>query len=163
MKLSNKIFIVTGSGTGIGKAIAKLCVKEGAQVVINDKNAALANLTVEELGSENAVPHIRDLTEDGCPEELVALAKERFGKLDGLVNNAAFVTWSNLDSTDRDYFRKVLEVNTIAPSCPNPSGSSRVEGKWGQRGKYWQCECPLRGTHTARLLRFQRGADHAHP
>ena len=115
MKLSGKTLIVTGSGTGIGKAIAKLCVKEGAQVVINDKNAALANLTVEELGSENAVPHIRDLTEDGCPEELVALAQRRFGKLDGLANNAAFVTWSNLDSTDRDYFRKVLEVNTIAP------------------------------------------------
>ena len=56
---------------------------------------------------------ILGLTEDGCPEELVALPKS-FGKLDDLANNAAFVTWSNLDSTDRDYFRKVLEVNTIA-------------------------------------------------
>ena len=131
MKLSGKTLIVTGSGTGIGKAIAKLCVKEGAQVVINDKNAALANATVEELGSENAVPHVRDLTEDGCPEELVALTKENFGKLDGLVNNAAFVTWSSLESTYRDYFRKVLEVNTIAPLALIQAALPDLKGNGG--------------------------------
>ena len=80
MKLSNKIFIITGSGTGIGKAIAKLCVKEGAKVVINDKNAALARATVEELGSENAVPHVRDLTENGCTEELVSQMRKKYEK-----------------------------------------------------------------------------------
>ena len=115
MRLKDKTIIVTGSCTGIGKAIAKLCVGEGAKVVVNGLEADLAEEMVKELGLGNAVSLVRDLTEDGCPEELVALAKDTFGGLDGLVNNAAFVTWSDVDSTDRDYFRRVLEVNTIAP------------------------------------------------
>ena len=61
MKLDGKTIIVTGSGTGIGKAIAKLCVNEGAQVVINDKDGKLAEETVEELGQEKTIAHIRDL------------------------------------------------------------------------------------------------------
>ena len=115
MKLDGKTIIVTGSGTGIGKAIAKLCVNEGAQVVINDKDGKLAEETVEELGQEKTIAHIRDLTDEGCPTELIALAKERFGRIDGLVNNAAFVTWSDIESTEPNYFKKVLNVNLVAP------------------------------------------------
>ena len=115
MKLDGKTIIVTGSGTGIGKAIAKLCVNEGAQVVINDKDGNLAEETVKELGQEKTIAHIRDLTDEDCPRELIALAKERFGRIDGLVNNAAFVTWSDIESTEPDYFKKVLNVNLVAP------------------------------------------------
>ena len=115
MKLDGKTIIVTGSGTGIGKAIAKICVNEGAQVVINDKDGNLAEETVKELGQEKTIAHIRDLTDEDCPTELIALAKERFGRIDGLVNNAAFVTWSDIASTAPDYFKKVLNVNLVAP------------------------------------------------
>jgi NAD(P)-dependent dehydrogenase (short-subunit alcohol dehydrogenase family) len=66
MKLEGKTIIVTGSGTGIGKAIAKLCKEEGANVVISDKDAKSAKGTVEELGSDQALAHIQDLTEEGC-------------------------------------------------------------------------------------------------
>ena len=115
MRLDGKTIIVTGSGTGIGKAIAKICVNEGAQVVINDKNRKLAEETIQELGQEKTIAHIRDLTDENCPTELIALAKERFGRIDGLVNNAAFVTWSDIESTEPDYFKKVLNVNLVAP------------------------------------------------
>ena len=115
MKLEGKTIIVTGSGTGIGKAIAKLCTQEGANLVISDKDEALANKTVQVLGPDQAFAHIQNLTEEGCATELIALAKERFGRIDGLVNNAAFVTWSDIESTDPDYFRKVLDVNLVAP------------------------------------------------
>ena len=115
MKLDGKTIIVTGSGTGIGKAIAKICVNEGAQVVINDKDGNLAEETVKELGQEKTIAHIRDLTDENCPTELIALAKERFGRIDGLVNNAAFVTWSDIESTEPNYFKKVLNVNLVAP------------------------------------------------
>ena len=115
MKLDGKSIIVTGSGTGIGKAIAKICVNEGAQVVISDKDGKSAQETVEELGQEKTIAHIRDLTDEDCPTELIALAKERFGRIDGLVNNAAFVTWSDIESTEPNYFKKVLNVNLVAP------------------------------------------------
>ena len=80
MKLEGKTIIVTGSGTGIGKAIAKLCIQEGANVVISDKNGKLAEETVDELGPDQAFAHIQDLTEEGCPAELIRLAKKRFGE-----------------------------------------------------------------------------------
>jgi NAD(P)-dependent dehydrogenase (short-subunit alcohol dehydrogenase family) len=115
MRLQDKIIIVTGSCTGIGKAIAVRAVAEGARVVIHGLEADLAAQVVAELGTERAVSLVEDLTEEGCPERLVALAVEAFGRLDAVVNNAAMVVASNLQNTDMTFFRRMLEVNTVAP------------------------------------------------
>ena len=88
MKLEGKTIIVTGSGTGIGKAIAKLCTQEGANLIISDKDEALANKTAQELGPDQAFAHIQDLTEEGCAKDLVHLAKERFGRVDSVIDKA---------------------------------------------------------------------------
>lgn len=115
MRLKDKVIIITGSCTGIGKAIAQRCVAEGARVVIHGLEPELGAQAVEELGREHAALHIEDLTADGAPERLVAVAIQSFGKLDAIVNNAAMVVASNLQTTDLAFFRKMLEVNTIAP------------------------------------------------
>jgi NAD(P)-dependent dehydrogenase (short-subunit alcohol dehydrogenase family) len=115
MRLENKVIIVTGSCTGIGKAIAKRCAAEGARVIIHGLEADLAPAVVAEIGADRAAAHVEDLTAEGCVERLVALAVERFGKLDAVVNNAAHVGASNLHSTDLPFFRRMLEVNTIVP------------------------------------------------
>lgn len=114
-RLENLVLLVTGSCTGIGKAIAKRAVAEGARVVVHGLEADLAAETVAELGAERAVAHVEDLTTPGCPERLVALAVERFGRLDAVVNNAALVAQGNLQSSDADFLRRMLEVNTVAP------------------------------------------------
>ncbi|MEJ7681606.1 MAG: SDR family oxidoreductase [Segetibacter sp.] len=115
MRLNNKVIIVTGSCTGIGKAIALRCVAEGASVVIHGLEKDLGEAVVEELEKGRAVLHIEDITNEGAPERLVELALKTFGRLDAIVNNAAMVASSNLQTTDLDFFRKILEVNTIAP------------------------------------------------
>lgn len=115
MRLQNKIIIVTGSCTGIGKAIAIRCVKEGASVVIHGLENDLGRDVVEELGKEKAVLLIEDIAAEGAPQRLVGLALSTFGRLDAIVNNAAMVASSNLQTTDLDFFRRMLEVNTIAP------------------------------------------------
>jgi NAD(P)-dependent dehydrogenase (short-subunit alcohol dehydrogenase family) len=115
MRLQNHVIIVTGSATGIGKAIAQRCVAEGARVVIHGLEAGLAAAVVAELGPEHAIAHVQDLTEETCPAQLVHLAVTTFGRLDAIVNNAALVTASNLHSTDLTFFRRMLEVNTLAP------------------------------------------------
>ncbi|MCK9403346.1 MAG: SDR family oxidoreductase [Chitinophagaceae bacterium] len=115
MRLQNKVIIVTGSTTGIGKAIAIRCVAEGAKVVIHGLEEAWGHEVLTELGSGNAVLHIEDLRADGAPERLVQLAVQTFGKLDAVVNNAAIVASSNLQTTDKLFLQKLLEVNTIAP------------------------------------------------
>lgn len=115
MRLQNKVILVTGSATGIGKAIAKRCVAEGAKVVIHGLEADLAAQVVAEIGADKAVSHVEDLTSETCPGNLVKLALSTFGRLDAVVNNAAMVTASNIHTTDLAFFRRMLEVNTLAP------------------------------------------------
>jgi NAD(P)-dependent dehydrogenase (short-subunit alcohol dehydrogenase family) len=115
MRLANKVIIVTGSTTGIGKAIAIKCVAEGASVVIHGLEEELGNEVLNELGNEKAVLHIEDICVAGAPERLVALAIQKFGRLDAIVNNAAAVVSSNIHTTDIAFFQKVLAVNTLAP------------------------------------------------
>jgi NAD(P)-dependent dehydrogenase (short-subunit alcohol dehydrogenase family) len=115
MRLKNKVIIVTGSCTGIGKAIAIRCVAEGAKVVLHGLEKDLGEEVLKIVGDTNAVLHIEDITNNGAPERLVNIALEKFHQLDAVVNNAAWVTSSNIQTTEPDYFRRVLEVNTVAP------------------------------------------------
>ena len=115
MRMPDKIVIVTGSTTGIGKAIALRCVAEGARVILHGLERDLGEDVLLEIGKDKAILHIEDITAEGAAERLVNLAVATFGKLDALVNNAAMVASSNIHTTDAAFFRKVLEVNTIAP------------------------------------------------
>lgn len=115
MRLKNKVIIVTGSTTGIGKAIALRCAEEGARIVVNGRNEQTGEEVVRAIGSERAVLCIDDLSNPGAPQHLVETALGAFGRLDGIVNNAAMVVASNIHSTDAAFLHRVLEVNTIAP------------------------------------------------
>lgn len=115
MRLEGKIIIVTGSTTGIGKAIAIKCVSEGAKVVIHGLEESWGKEVVVQLGAENAVLYIEDLANEGSAERLIDIAIQTFGKLDSIVNNAAIVASSNLETTDKAFMQRLLNVNTIAP------------------------------------------------
>ena len=115
MRLQNKVIIVTGSTTGIGKAIAERCVGEGANVVLTGLEKQWGESVVAKLGSQNAVLHTGDITDKNMPKVLVDLALKTYGKLDAIVNNAAWITSSNIETTEGDYLRRVLEINTVAP------------------------------------------------
>lgn len=114
-RLQDKVIIITGSCTGIGQAIARRAVAEGARVVIHGLQAEAGAELVEELGPERTTLHIEDLTLEGSPERLVAQALDRFGQLDGLVNNAALIESGNIHTTDAARFRQFLAINTLAP------------------------------------------------
>ena len=115
MRLKNKVILITGSTTGIGKAIALRCVAEGARVVLHGLEKEWGNAVLAELGPDKAVLHIEDISREGTPKRLVDLALKSFGRLDAIVNNAAMVVSSNIQTTDLVFFRKVIEVNTLAP------------------------------------------------
>ena len=115
MRLKNKVIIVTGSTTGIGKAIAIRCVAEGAKVVINGLDKEGGETVLKEIGKDKAVLHIEDISIAGAPQRLVDIAIKTFGGLNAVVNNAAMVVSSNIHTTDLALLRTFLEVNTIAP------------------------------------------------
>lgn len=114
MRLKDKVIIVTGSTTGIGKAIALRCAAEGAFIIVHGLEEDWGKAVVAAIG-DKAVLHIEDISNEGAPERLVKLALDSFGKLDAVVNNAAIVASSNIHTTDLAYLRKLIEVNTVAP------------------------------------------------
>ena len=118
-RLTDKVVIVTGSGTGIGRAIALRAAAEGAAVVINDRLADLVPSAVAAVKAAVAearvVGHVEDLTAVDCPERLVQVAVDNFGRLDAIVNNAAVITNGDIHTTDAAAFERTLAINTLAP------------------------------------------------
>ena len=114
-RLENKVILITGSVTGIGKAIAKRCVAEGARVLIHGLEQDLGDQTLAELGADKAVLVLKDLADEDAPQMLVEKAVAAFGKLDAVVNNAAQVGLGNIHDTDAKWFRRMLEINCVVP------------------------------------------------
>ena len=114
MRLKDKVILVTGSTTGIGEGMARIFAREGARVMIHGTREQAAQELAAELG-ENAACVIGPLDDPQVPARLVAETMAKFGRLDGLVNNAASMTRGNLDNTDLATFDRVLAINLKAP------------------------------------------------
>ena len=114
MRLRDKIIIVTGSTSGIGAAIAKRAVAEGARVLIHGIDRVGGERVVAELG-EHARLHLDDLADPGSAPRIVAATVAAFGRVDGLVNNAALVARSTLETTSAGSFDRMMAVNVRAP------------------------------------------------
>lgn len=93
MKFENKIVLITGAAHGMGKNHAKAFINEGASVIITDINEELGKQTAEELG-ENALFIKHDVAEETDWINVVSIVKEKYGKLDVLVNNAGVMPLS---------------------------------------------------------------------
>ena len=114
MRLKDKAIIVTGGTSGIGAAIAAAAIREGAKVLVHGINEEEGRATVEKLGA-NAVLCIADLAEDSAPKEIVSAALKAFGKIDGVVNNAAIFGGSNISDQEEEHFRRMIQINLTAP------------------------------------------------
>ncbi len=113
-RLEGKIVLVTGSTTGIGEATARLCVAEGAHVMVHGRDEARAKELCAELG-ESADYVLADLADPASAPKIVGATIERFGTLDIVVNNAAVTTRSTLEETDADLFDWIMAINLRAP------------------------------------------------
>src|SRR5579864_8895195 len=114
MRLRDKVILITGSTTGVGEAMARRFVAEGARVLVHGLERELGERVVKDLG-ERAALHIDDLADAASPARIVAAAARAFGRLDALVNNAAWIIRSNLDTTDTALFDRCIAVNLRAP------------------------------------------------
>src|SRR5690606_15323504 len=115
MRLENKIVLVTGSTTGIGKAIALKCVKEGARVVIHGREEEAGKALVEEIGQDRAILILEDLADPSSANRMIEQIVDHYGSLHIIINNAAYVASSDIHSTDIDLLEEVFKVNTFTP------------------------------------------------
>jgi NAD(P)-dependent dehydrogenase (short-subunit alcohol dehydrogenase family) len=111
-RLEGKVALVTGGARGIGLAIARRFVAEGAKVVIGDIDGAEAAAAAAAIGNEDEVlGHALDITKEEQIAATVGEAESRFGRLDILVNNAAILDMTTWDELTYARFQEVLRVN----------------------------------------------------
>ncbi|HYP28416.1 MAG TPA: SDR family NAD(P)-dependent oxidoreductase [Blastocatellia bacterium] len=115
--LVGKSAIITGSGRGIGRSIAKLFADHGASVVINDMDEEVAQATAVEISEAggSAVVCAGSVTNKEFPEKLVTTAAESFGGIDIIVNNAGY-TWDGViqNMSDEQWYA-MIDVHLTAP------------------------------------------------
>jgi 3-oxoacyl-[acyl-carrier protein] reductase len=116
-KLDGKVALVSGSGRGIGRAIAEKLAGDGAKVVVNDLDPDPAKDTVAaiETAGGAAVACAGSVTEEGFAERFVGTAVDTFGGLDIIVNNAGYTWDSVIQKMSDDQWDAILDVHLKAP------------------------------------------------
>lgn len=149
--LEDKVCIVTGSGRGIGKAIAQLFASEGAIVVVNERNVGTADQWVAEDPNSNRFD-IRyfDITDEKAAKEAVLAVKKKYGHIDVLVNNAGVEFNELIGMISRENMEKMFNVNVYGMinmiqivsrvMSRNPNGGSivNISSMVGLRGNAGQ-------------------------
>jgi NAD(P)-dependent dehydrogenase (short-subunit alcohol dehydrogenase family) len=116
MKIKDHVFLVTGGASGLGAAVVRLLVSEGASVVIADVNQAAGEAIAGELGAQVRFAPT-DVTSEGGGEAAVELALNAFGHLHGLVNCAGIAPAEKIAGRDGphrlDTFARAVNINLI--------------------------------------------------
>lgn len=115
VRLDEKAVVVTGAGRGVGAACAAHAASLGARVVVNDidpDSAERVAAAVRATGGR-AVAHPADIAVRSQAAGLVARCLAEFGRIDGLVNNAALMSLGRLEDHDDGHLRRLLEVNVV--------------------------------------------------
>jgi short-subunit dehydrogenase len=110
----NKVALITGASSGIGRALAFAFARDGARVVLVARNAEKLREVEKSIGS-TACSLPADVTRPAEVERAVAETVGRFGRIDVLVNNAGIGFCGSVEETSLDDFRNVFETNFFAP------------------------------------------------
>jgi NAD(P)-dependent dehydrogenase (short-subunit alcohol dehydrogenase family) len=110
MRLTGKVAIVTGGGSGIGKAVAMAFVREGAQVVIAGRDGEKLEHAAAEIGGD-CLAVSADVSSTKGTEKLVSAAIEKFKRINILVNNAAVLLPGTAESLSEEDFDQTFDIN----------------------------------------------------
>ncbi len=112
-RLEGKVIVITGGAQGMGRSHAEKCVEEGAFAVITDINEEAGIKTAEELG-ERALFIKHDVTSEDDWAHVVSTVKEKWGRIDCLVNNAGITLYSPIDQLSLEDYMKVVNINQVS-------------------------------------------------
>ncbi|MDX1652507.1 MAG: SDR family oxidoreductase [Brumimicrobium sp.] len=110
MNLKNKIVLITGGNSGLGKATAELMIEKGAKVIITGRDYEKSKEVAKNIG---ALPYACDVTDDEQIDDLYKFIMEEFGRLDILINNAGIGGHYPLTEISREEMKRTYEVNVF--------------------------------------------------
>lgn len=116
-RLNDKVAVVTGGGSGIGRATCERFAEEGAAVVVAERNVDTGSDAARKITETGARAHFveTDVSDEASVKRMVAEAVETFGRIDLLVNNAAVFILRGIDATPEEW-REILDVNVMGPA-----------------------------------------------
>ena len=116
-RLAGKVGIVTGGGSGIGRAIALALAREGARVALLGRHKDKLEQSADEIrnASGEAIAVAADITEPADTKAAVEQVERRFGKLDVLVNNAGALSVSTIETVSEDEWDRIITTNLKGP------------------------------------------------
>lgn len=129
--LADKAIVITGAGAGIGAAYARHAATLGASVVVNDIDEPAARAVASQITARggDALACPGDVSSWDFGQSLISACVDRFGRIDGLVNNAGILRHGRLSDIRRSDFEAMLRVNTIgAAGCIVAAVPYMVEG-----------------------------------
>jgi NAD(P)-dependent dehydrogenase (short-subunit alcohol dehydrogenase family) len=134
MKLADRVVLVTGGGSGIGRAIAERFAREGARIVVADRNAAGAEETTARIAAAGAeaLAVEADVANAAAVAAMVARANERFGRVDVLINNAGLSAGDDILTFDETTWD--LNLDVVLKSvflCSKAVLPGMLERRWG--------------------------------
>jgi meso-butanediol dehydrogenase/(S,S)-butanediol dehydrogenase/diacetyl reductase len=115
MKLSDKVALITGGGTGIGLSVAERFIGEGAKVCITGRRQEVLDKAAQRFPTDKVVTCCGDVSRDEDAQRMVVTTLAFGGKLDILVNNAAINIQGSVSELLLDDWRSVLDVNLTGP------------------------------------------------
>jgi NAD(P)-dependent dehydrogenase (short-subunit alcohol dehydrogenase family) len=156
-KNAGRVALITGSTSGIGKAIALQLASDGFTVVFHSRSSVSEGESLASI-TPNAVYIQADLSDQVQAKRLVSNVLSRYGRLDVLVNNAginAMIPHGSLKEASPEVWRNLYEVNVIAPGLVD----TPMTESWVEAHKLWKEKSPMkRGAkpseiaHTASML-----------
>ncbi len=116
-RLQHKVAIITGGGSGIGRATCELFAEEGADVVVAERNEQSGRAVADEICRVGARARFlsTDVTDEPSIQRMVAETARQFGRIDILVNNAAIFVLRGIEATV-DEWRRILDTNVMGPA-----------------------------------------------
>lgn len=136
MRLSDKVALVTGAGSGIGAGAAQVLAAEGAKVVVNDLIAEKAAATVERIRSAGgqAVPVVCDVSTATGADKCIRTAIDAFGGLDVVVNNVGIEVLGTLEELGEEDWDRCMTVNVRSTFLVSRAALPRQRSRGNQYG-----------------------------